>query len=160
MRNNKLTVHISLLSYNILIECKINKLNITENTFYQKLIAAVKELKLLPSTIDLESNFYSEFLDKAKNVCEFEALTFLPDESRNEYQLATQELAAASNYIFAQYDFPNAIFKEAFISHWRIFISAVTTFMEWCSDINFYKFSEPEQFKILQESPLISLCHL
>ncbi len=160
MNYQNITFIYSKTAYFLFIQKKLNTLTLNENDFFLNFITKIENINFEEITNIWDSLFCNDLLTKAQVVCEYESLTFLPDESKEEYQYAQNNLLLISEKVFANNTFTNESEKNLFIKNWRIFISFYVTFTEWCHDVNFYCFQKSEQLRLLRESPLISLNQL
>lgn len=160
MNYQNITFIYSKTAYFLFIQKKLNTLTLNENDFFLNFITKIENINFEEITNIWDSLFCNDLLTKAQVVCEYESLTFLPDESKEEYQYAQNNLLLISEKVFANNTFTNESEKNLFIKNWRIFISIYVTFTEWCHDVNFYCFQKSEQLRLLRESPLISLNQL
>ena len=140
MNYQNITFIYSKTAYFLFIQKKLNTINLNEKDFFLNFIAKIEHLNFAELTNIWDPLFCNDLLAKAQVVCEYESLTFLPDESKKDYQYAQNNLLLISKKIFTSYTFLNEIEKNLFTKNWRIFISIYVTFTEWCHDVNFYCF--------------------
>ncbi|MGY3802762.1 hypothetical protein ACWNT8_01660 [Pigmentibacter ruber] len=156
MKNINYTFYFTLIAYKLFIENKKNNKFQNEQEFYSNFVTELFNEKIdfiLPNLSDI---FTDELLQNAKILCDFEALTFLPEESKNDREKHNQIVKdlfqkIIENSLFVKYNFDNLIFEN-----WRIFIGMYVTFHEWCENIEFYNADKAIQQTLLKESPLIS----
>ncbi|WP_186647913.1 hypothetical protein [Fluviispira vulneris] len=158
MTQNCSIIKITLLTFS---EYKKLKKKIPENIFYEKLVHALIENKNIFLNPFLEKDFSDIFIYTLRSLCEFEAMTFLPDESLSEYNTTKNKVKVLCENLQAichknDYTLLNYFTENDF----RKFIAFCDCFAEWCKEIKYFKLSEDEKIILLAESPLISLCRL
>lgn len=111
--------------------------------------------------IEQQSALASQILEQSQKLCEFEALTFMPDDKKHEYQDLKENLQKSIETLKSFFiknnvdDLQNLTSKD-----WRILLGVACTFREWCMDIGFFDLNSSQQEKALLESPLVSFCGL
>ncbi|WGL61059.1 hypothetical protein QEJ31_05555 [Pigmentibacter sp. JX0631] len=156
MKNFNNTFFLTITAYILFIENKkSNKLQ-NEHNFYVNLIPELSQQKINIFLPELDSKLCEEIFQSAKVLCDFEALTFLPDESKSDYEKSKQRVKellqnVLFNDLFIKYKSNNLFFEN-----WRLLIGMFVTFSEWCDNIDFYKENFDTQLILLKESPLIS----
>lgn len=106
----------------------------------------------------IKEPFAKTYLELCKTVCEYEALTFLSEDSKPLYQNAKSELNSMSlqfnTMLVSQGIFVTQPFTQ---QQWRLFIGMACSFWEWCENTQFFSLSKAEQKTIWGENPLVSL---
>jgi hypothetical protein len=162
MNQNAVIFKYTILAYNELKKLKYNKISSTkEDEFFNKFTKSIQKNNAFISSDILSEELANIFLNQANIICEFEALTFMPDESRLDYENTKNDL----NYYINKIDHlllkNNFEFTKNFNEHdWRILISFMATFKEWVNNIKFFEIDNEKKYEVLKESPLISICHL
>lgn len=162
MNQNVLIFKYTLIAFYEIKKSKENsKIKLNENEFFQQFINSLNQnLNFLNSNV-LNEDQIILFLNQANTVCEFESLTFMPEDSKEDYKNSKNNLNHFINTINHDLISNHYIFSKNFNDHdWRIFISFVTTFKEWTHDIKFFEIPNNNQYEILKESPLISFCQI
>ncbi len=158
MTQNCSIIKITLLTFS---EYKKLKQKIPENIFYEKITHTLIESKDFLSFPLIASDFADEFIFTIRSLCDFEAMTFLPDESISDYNLTKSKvntLCENLQIIFHKNDF--TLLNYFTENDFRKYIAFCDCFAEWCKEIEYFKLSEEEKMILLSESPLISLCRL
>lgn len=102
-----------------------------------------------------------DLLHHAQVLCELEALSFLPDDKKQE--LAEVKIAISTHRAeFQDLFLENHPLDSDFISQsqWRVILAMSCTFLEWCVDIGFFDLNVFEQETALLEFPFdtLTLC--
>lgn len=92
------------------------------------------------------------FLCIAKQICHFEAQTFLNDESRIELKKLRQILQKEIHTL-NQLSTPTANIRMT-AQEWRNSIGFMCTLDEWCQNVNFFDLSPEQQKFVFQENPI------
>lgn len=107
--------------------------------------------------IERQCALASQIMEQSQKLCELEALTFMPDDKKHEYQELKEDLQKSEENLKSFFiknnvdDLQNLTSKD-----WRILIGVACTFKEWCMDIGFFDLNSSQQEKALLESPLVS----
>ena len=158
MNQNVLIFKYSLLAY---FEFKKINFRMNENQFFNIFIDSLNQNKLFIQSNFLNVDEVQLLLNQAYILCEFESLTFMPDESIADYENSKKNLNHIMNSIDNLLIKMNYDFTKNFNEHdWRILISFIVTFNEWSKDIKFFEIEKENSYETLKESPLISLVHL
>ena len=98
----------------------------------------------------------NEIVSCARKICEYEAMTFLPDDFKEDY-------INVSNCIKNIIDNLKTCIrvKVDFLleNQWRIWLGILDCFIEWCVENKFATFSIEKQKELLIESPLMTFLY-
>jgi len=108
-----------------------------------------------------KSNLGKPFFEWGKRLCEFEALTFLPDERIPEYKQVQEQVAICWQqlaHFLSQHGQEHTAQLSA--RQKRLIIGMACTHLEWREEIGFDQASEEEKKRFLKENPLETFCWL
>lgn len=102
-----------------------------------------------------------DLLYHAQVLCELEALSFLPDDKKQE--LAEVKIAISTHFAeFQDLFLKNHLLDSDSISksEWRLILGMSCTFLEWCANVGFFDLNVFEQEAALLEFPFdtLTLC--
>lgn len=102
-----------------------------------------------------------DLLHQAQVLCELDALSFLPDDKKqelDEVKIAISTHRAEFQDLFLK----NHLLDSGSISQseWRVILGMSCTFLEWCTDVGFFDLNVFEQETALLEFPFdtLNLC--
>ncbi|WP_338635957.1 hypothetical protein [Spirobacillus cienkowskii] len=151
---------LSLYAYINYLNLKLNHIKqLNEKEFYNIIINNFNKYDDFFNNTKICPQLINTFLSQAQILCEYEAMTFMPDDLVEEYNNTKINIEKILDKIFyeilSQKNFNQ---EELNLLNRRLFIGFVNTFKEWTEDIKFFKNNDNDKFSLLQESPLISLC--
>lgn len=99
-----------------------------------------------------QESFGKEFLALAKRLCELEAQTFLNDDGQIELKICKEHLKEKIKYFEREQN----LSKENVLdwSQWRVHIALMSTFYEWCNEVQFFTLDLEKRKQIFQENPV------
>lgn len=160
MNKNIFFIKFSILAYNEHKKLKNNsKLN--ENLFFAVFKESIENNTHFLNFVFNDEHVISQFLEDSVELCKFEALTFMPEESIDLYQQTKEKLKESIFHIEKQLTENSFYFTQNFTQDdWRKLIAVINTFKEWCNDIKYFNLSAEDKIRFLIESPLIAICHI
>ncbi|KAB8028130.1 hypothetical protein [Fluviispira multicolorata] len=158
MTEKSLIIKKTLLIYS---EYKKIEKEIYEDVFFERVKKSLEKNSYILSNDFIDESFSKEFLESIRTLCEFESLTFMPDESKDDYQTAktkVDELLKTLKEKCNKVDL--ALFTNIKQNDLRKLIAMCDSFSEWCSEIEYFKLNKKNRINYISESPLLSLCRI
>lgn len=132
------------------------KLN--EKDFYNIIINDFNKYDSFFNNTKICPQLINTFFSQVQLLCEYEALTFMPDDIIDEYNDTKLNIEKTIDKIIYEISLQKHLNQVNLNSlDRRLFIGFINTFKEWTEDIKFFKNNDNDKFLLLQESPLISL---
>ncbi len=151
---------LSLYAYINYLNLKSNHIKqLNEKEFYNIIINNFNKYDDFFNNTKICPQLINTFLSQTQILCEYEAMTFMPDDIIDEYNDTKLNIEKTIDKIIYEISLQKHLKQENLnLLDRRLFIGFVNTFKEWTEDIKFFKNNDNDKFSLLQESPLISLC--